>query len=366
MSNRENREKLQIKIHRDVFLMDDERVRMLASAKISHSLFVSMIRPEDPLMLIGDTVYLLTEAEYYAMRPKMPLAAAYAVAYEKVLAPGGTDCMSEEDASYVELVREEAKKCSSCALKRYKASLYRLARKYGIKLDIPESYVAGEYPNVRGTPTRIASELMEHPYKVVKTSRTECLDCVEKHVAQAWVLSCEFVQGYDDYMPLIVGHLAEAFDECPRDLVALRETIGFCVAKCNKEKDPFVPIAALMKLIGTARKAGGGTEANHPAPTMQGEFSIEFTDAMKSELKALPEWLRADLKSNLELVGGVSQDPLTWQGVMATSSDLIAQACPRTSRMLRNRRVLFVGAPETMDESGYGMGALLEVLDGGE
>jgi phage-related protein len=365
MSNKETtEERLKIRIHRDVFLMDDERVRMLASSRISHRVFVSMIRQEDPLMLIGDTVYLLTEAEYYAMRPKMPLVAAYNVAYEKVTSPGGTDGMSKEDAEYVALVKKEASECSSCAMKRYKASMYRLAKKYGIQLDVPEFYTEGEYPKVTGTPIRIASELIDHPYSIVRQSRTECLDCVEKHVAQAWVLSCEFVQGYDDYMPFIVGHLAEAFDECPRDLPALRETLEFCIAKCNREKDPFVPVTALIKLVHASRNMTGSNTQQDTAPTMRGEFSIEFTDEMRDELESLPKGLRTDLKSNLELVSGVASDPITWQGVMAVSSDLISHICPRTARMLRNRRVLFVGAPETMDESGYGMGPILEALDG--
>ncbi len=40
-------------------------------------------------------------------------------------------------------------------------------------------------------------------------SRTSCLECVMKHLGQAWVLYSEYKVGYP-YKLLIIGHLAEA------------------------------------------------------------------------------------------------------------------------------------------------------------
>jgi len=44
--------------------------------------------------------------------------------------------------------------------------------------------------------------------------RKYCLDCVIKHLAQAFVLQMEVAMGYSDHLLLVFGHLAEASEEC--------------------------------------------------------------------------------------------------------------------------------------------------------
>lgn len=44
--------------------------------------------------------------------------------------------------------------------------------------------------------------------------RKYCLDCVIKHLAQAFVLQMEVAMGYSDHLLLVIGHLAEASEEC--------------------------------------------------------------------------------------------------------------------------------------------------------
>jgi hypothetical protein len=44
--------------------------------------------------------------------------------------------------------------------------------------------------------------------------RKYCLDCVIKHISQAFVLQIESEMGYPDHILLAIGHLAEASEEC--------------------------------------------------------------------------------------------------------------------------------------------------------
>ena len=44
--------------------------------------------------------------------------------------------------------------------------------------------------------------------------REPCLDCVIKHLGQAFVTNIECNLGYPDHILLVIGHLAEASEEC--------------------------------------------------------------------------------------------------------------------------------------------------------
>lgn len=44
--------------------------------------------------------------------------------------------------------------------------------------------------------------------------RKYCLDCVIKHLGQAFVLNLEMEAGYSEHELLLIGHLAEASEEC--------------------------------------------------------------------------------------------------------------------------------------------------------
>ena len=44
--------------------------------------------------------------------------------------------------------------------------------------------------------------------------RDYCLDCTIKHIGQAYVLHGEVSQGYQEHILGVIGHLAEASEEC--------------------------------------------------------------------------------------------------------------------------------------------------------
>lgn len=56
-------------------------------------------------------------------------------------------------------------------------------------------------------------------------SRSSCLDCCRKHLAQALVLMLEVPQGYPLHGWIAVGHMGEAADEMIENYYALAERI---------------------------------------------------------------------------------------------------------------------------------------------
>ena len=55
--------------------------------------------------------------------------------------------------------------------------------------------------------------------------RDYCLDCVIKHLGQAFVTQTESQMGYDAHILLTIGHLAEASEECVEIDSSLAEEI---------------------------------------------------------------------------------------------------------------------------------------------
>lgn len=56
--------------------------------------------------------------------------------------------------------------------------------------------------------------LVETQNVLEDSMREPCLDCVIKHLGQAFVTNIEYHMGYPDHILLTIGHLAEASEEC--------------------------------------------------------------------------------------------------------------------------------------------------------
>lgn len=55
--------------------------------------------------------------------------------------------------------------------------------------------------------------------------RKACIDCVTKHLGQAFVLHAESKLGYPEYYVAVIGHLQEASEECFQRWPKLAEEI---------------------------------------------------------------------------------------------------------------------------------------------
>ena len=108
--------------------------------------------------------------------------------------------------------------CSSCAMRRYLGILKNILNKYGDDIPYtPNSYYVQRRDN---------------------SPRIPCVDCVAKHLSQAYVLQGEFYQGYTEYLALIEAHLNEALEECPPGNAELRKSIKDMIASVSVDRKP--------------------------------------------------------------------------------------------------------------------------------
>lgn len=357
-------EHLKIKINPEVFKLKDAKVQQLLSAKMPLEMFAMTIRPEDPYVLIGDTIYAYTEQEFYALRGVHSTTVLSDMEFKYVLGLEDTSFMSDEDARTLAGIRDNAGKCSSCTYRRYKDKVFDFVKRYNI--EIPEEIssqpksMPGEYPETTEKIAPLVFALVDHMYSVPLAERKACMDCVEKHLSQAYVLSCECVQGYPEHISYVIGHLGEALDEMPKELHMLKQTVEFCLARTNYTGKPFVPLGALISHINMARMAKND-ENEAEKPDAMADFDLEVTEDMKNELKMLPE----SLSERIFALCRAIDDEITlevqnlnrnvWLGHMACLSDEISQIAPKTANMIRSRRLVFSGSPDLMIESGYPM-----------
>ena len=366
-------EQLKIDIDPEVFKLQDTRVSRLRSGMLSAQAFALMLKPEDPFVLIGHTIYALTEQEHYVLQKVYVDTGITEADFRKIIALEDLTFMTSEDAAFLQEVSKVADSCPICKYNRYKDEIYKLAKKYNLKLENTKEAVAEahEYPERTAELESKVFSLLDPDFRVEVPKRKECLDCVEKHLAQAWVLSNEASNGYPEYITFVIGHLSEAFAECPKTFKHLYDTIEFCLARTKYARKAFVPLAILLPMLTYAREAISAQEADTNEDTGAGVFELDLTDAIKAELEALPRENLARLLKNcktvIAFIPEVEKDDdkfsaVSWEGAMASTADDIVQIAPLTANMLRNRRLLFAINPRLARSSGYDLQDVIEYV----
>lgn len=357
-------DQIPLNLNNECLKLKDPRIAKVLAGHLSLQAFCLTIRPDDFFVLSGDTIYALSPRQWYAIRPVKSPSILSKEAFEHFLAEPPEN-LSEKDKADVDYIRVDSKTCPSCRYQRHKETVWKLMKKYNRAVEPGTTEESDrKYPETTG-PVADVLPLDPDAFKGVKHGkRVECIDCVEKHVSQAYVLSCETLNGYADYLPLVVGHLCEALDELPAHLKTLRFTLETCLAKTNAEGVPFVPLFALMPLIEQARFEMRDKIENVDQSASNDEVELDVTDEMIAELEAIEvDSLLDDLcKQCFEIhqfiLGVENMTPtqrLAWEGRMATLGDDLAHWAPRTAAMVRARRLMFVASPELSVEAGYGM-----------
>lgn len=368
---------VKINVDPDVFKLKDASVTALATGALSLERLLAFSNSHAPYMLVGDTLYALTEAEYYALVPGIykdnMTPEAFKWALDTLLAGSITDV----DKGVLVHIENTYKTCSKCTYRHYRDVLSNLLHRYNI--DIPTDLSSRSMDTMEdykyaGTTEHIepkVSSKLDFKVDIVPKERAACLDCVEKHASQALILGTESILGYADHLMLACGHLEEALAETPEEAKALKQTLVFCLGKTKHDKSLFLPIESISILISKARESifsakAMDTASGEEEPAM---FELDYTEEMMAELKALPDDVAVDCQLLLLKAAGISaletvteSARLTWEGAMATSADYIAQLAPKAANMLRNRRLLFVSDPRLLKESGFGLDPVIEAL----
>ena len=343
---------LNINVHEDVFRLQDPRTQQLLHGKISVEAVVHTLAQGDPMIFINSTLYALSENEYYALSPMRLYNSLSNKDFDWLLSQDWTKRFSPQDLAFITAIKEHASGCSSCQRRRNEVELLKLVHKYSIIL--PDRKIQpddqNKYPGcsgkIRDTVTSIYPELLKPlPYE-----RTECLDCVQKHVGQAWITGNECLMGYPEHLPVCEAHLEEALEETPKDRKSLIRTLLFCIAKTKAEYKPFVPLDCLSALIENARSPEyREVKASKEPPE---DMRLELTEKDKEFLKNMEPRIKAKLSRALEVALDFppgckfeKADVTKWIGALASASDIIVGVNPEVANIIRNRRVLFSGDP---------------------
>lgn len=372
---------LKIKVDPNVFKFKLPIIDKLRTGKLSAQALALLATATSPYVLIGDTVYALTESEYYAMRMPKAMTVSMDAIMAKITSMDDLSFMTEADADMVNKIKTELPGCPSCRARKFKDVAYKLVKKYNI--DIPEDAkpeehmvqkATDEYPETTGDVLPIVSTLLEGMYQAQPQLRKPCMDCVEKHVSQAYITGKEALQGYPEYVSLVAGHLCEALEETPREFVHLRRTLEFCLARTNYTGSPFVPLSLIHPLIRVAKNEVTSLDSV-PAPSQSPEaFNIDITDEVSGEISQLDQSLlpraislcRAaqDSETILEVENEHTEESrLSWEGALGNLADHVVNSAPALASMLRNRRLLFSADPIQAVAAGYSICDVLAKLE---
>lgn len=359
-----------IKVDNEVFKFQDSRVAALTSGRLAVHQFAHTLFPGDWFIMLGNTIYALTEDEYYAAQAIKMEAILTKEQFEQILKEA-EQLFKDEQLQEVLNIRNKKSKCSKCQYNSYKQKVSNivkrhqsLAEKYRLT---PSKTQIPPYPKVNSSIQTKVSLVFPKFFNEEPYERKSCLDCVQKHVSMAYVKACESEQGYFEHLVLAVANLQEAFQESPKDCKELRELLMFCIAKSKAELKCFVPIGTLLYLIEIARRQTEDSTAldqNRPAQ----DFSLQLSGDMKEKLQTLPIIVKASVLKDLEKLLSVEYSQQyknreqMYQGLLGNIADTLVNFCPEVSNILRNRRLMFKAAPTLVCNTEYDCKDLKTVL----
>lgn len=363
---------MNIKLHEDVYKVQDPRIKRVLTGGMSLETFAATIGPNDPFVLIHDTIYVMTEQEYYSTRAVYPTHKLMDHMFTHIMQMTDLSIFSEEDRRKVEHIKEIYPTCPVCQHRKYRKMLYELGLKYNLQSELKDCKEIltqiPKYPKVSGIIKPNVTALLPDLHDVPPIKRKGCIACVEKHLSQAYILAGETVMGYPEHLVLVVGHLNEALSELPDEAFLMKQTLEFCAAKTVEKGVPFVPLWTILSQLLWVRRSMEPVETSDE-PIY--DIGLDFTPEVENEYDIIDPFMRKEFLSRLEEIDKVVQaykekpeelKRFEFSGLMASTAELVSVVAPALANMLRDRRLAFVAAPDLMDEAGYGMRELIRQL----
>lgn len=362
-----------MKLHPDVYKVLDPRIDAIMHGRMSLEQFASMLQADDPFVLIGDTIYVLSPDEFYSTRSVKRLHSDFEDAFKYVMDLQDLSFMQPDEQAFIEKVRKELPTCPVCKYKRYRQAIHRLAVHYKLPFQRPQAAITDpvSYPPTKGDIASTVTTLLDHMYEAPMPERKPCIDCVEKHVAQAYILAQESEMGYPEHRILMCGHLAEAIDEAPKDLLELKYTLQTCLAETMRTGKAFLPLYPILALIRLIRQHINqmpvDDDARHEAPMTTD--TIDLTDEIRAEIAAMPQQIKAQTFAKaVEIKNAIleykvyrkEEVRIRYEGLVAVLADIVLASAPLFAAMLRNRRLLFTADPALAKDAGYDFEDIVE------
>ena len=353
-------------IDSECFKIKDARITSLMGGRLSLQAFAVSLRANDPFVLIDDTIYALSEDEFYSTRSLRRLHDQYEQTFKSMLAMEDLSMMQPDEIDFINKVRKALPTCPVCKYKRYRQAIYRLATKYKLQptYQFESIIVDVKYPATTAKVESKVTTLLDKLYDLPQQDRKPCIDCVEKHVAQAYILAQESQMGYPEHRILMCGHLAEAIDEAPNDIPELKHTLQHCMSITMQTGEAFMPIYPILALIQLIRQhinqIPTDDDSRQEAPPVTD--TIDLTDDIKKELENLDPGLRLrvygaaiDIRNVIleYKINKKEEARIRFEGLVANLADLVLAQAPLFANMLRNRRLMFTADPAMAKDAGY-------------
>ena len=361
-------------IDNECFKIIDQRIDSVMHGRLSLQSFAASLRANDPFVLIKDTIYALSEDEFYSTRSLKRLHDQYEQTFKHVLALEDLSMMEQDDIAFIDKVRKELPTCPVCKYKRYRQAIYRLAGKYHLKPEYHfETLITDvKYPKTKAPVASKITTLLDHIYDLPQQDRKPCIDCVEKHVAQAYILAQESEMGYPEHRVLMCGHLAEAIDEAPNDIPELKHTLQHCMAVTMQTSKAFMPIYPILALIQIVRQHINqqpvDDDSRQEAPPVTD--TIDLTDEIANEIQSVDDELRLRIYGMALDIRNVileykiykkEEARIRYEGLVANLADLVLPVAPLFANMLRNRRLMFTADPAMAQDAGYDFNDIVQL-----
>ena len=355
-----------LKIDPAVFQLKDPRVQALESGRLTVNAFSFTIQPYDCMAIVGDTIYALSQFQYYALLPLQPSKQFTKQQFQALLTQPLAQ-LSQADMKVVQHIRATKDNCSTCKYKAFKNKLRSVLLKY----EVYRQRFGGLQAHVKQwKPYPVVKNSVPHLFEPITYDRVPCFDCVQKHIGMAYVKGTEVQTGYPQHLVLCLANLQQAYQQCPVECEQLRQTILFCIGKTKQQNKPFVPINILCGLLDIFRRNSKSDTAltqNAPAPDMQLQLSAPMKDALNNIPIQQKVTIAAEINQILKLISKQNIDTsrqfkVQWAGRMVNLADTLLPFSSAISNMVRNRRLIFKAAPSLSKGTEYSCQDILSCL----
>lgn len=361
----------------EVYKIKDQRVTAVQHGKMSLQAFVYCLKSVDWFILLNNTVYALSEVQYYAIcSTDQPAQDITKDIFQKLLQ--NISWASTEDQKILNNIKNSYRTCSACQYKRYMTTVRQLVLKYPdtasryklikTKKDLPA------YPAVTEPIIQKVTSKLGHIFNVKHDSRKPCFECVIKHIGQAYFEYHQTLLGYPEHFMLVIGNLAQAFQECPEQAKALRQTLMFCIGKSQKQKKAFVPAGSLLMMVQYYMNKSHPDDVANTKNQPSVDMALQLTEQDINKLEQLPSSVKVSIsvliKTLLKKLNTAGIDDNTvlkaqWAGGMANLSDAVADISVQIASIIRNRRLLFKELPSACIGTQYDCSDILMCVESG-
>lgn len=349
-----------INVDPQLFKLKDPRVLSLLNSKLSVQGLIHTIVPGDFIIFINNTLYALSEQQYYASTLINTPDFIEQQNFHNLLNSQLTG-LTQKDKKQLARIKNDKISCRTCKYNTYKYKVLNIISKY---TDIYDRYVTKSkrqiksYPEVTQKIHSKVSKLFKHFFKLSTYERKSCLDCVTKHVCMAYIKGNQSEQGYPQHLALCLANLQEAYQETPNDCTELKELLMFCIAKSKKQNKAFVPWRNILYIINLSRSLTFDRDAND-SNQIDSSFQLQLNFDTKQQLYNIPIKQKAQLIRTIDKIIQL-QYKLNGQnlissyiGSLGILADDILPYSKCASNVLRNRRIMFKAAPELVRDTEY-------------